>query len=292
MAHNSHHLRHDHTEYIEMPAPSFWPMVMAFGLTMLLGGLVTHYVVSIIGFIVLMRAAVGWWRDVIPKELHEHIPIRLPEEWAAPVRTSGRSIARLQVGVEHHRMHYPEQVHPYMAGVWGGLAGGVVMAVLACGYGLIFQHSIWYPINLLAAMAIPSIGDQSVAGLRSFNALNFVVGLIAHGIVSILVGVLYAVTLPMFPRRAPLWAGFIVPLFWTALVAGTLNLTNPELNAHINWVSFIICQLGFGLTAGFVAAKTQRIDTMQHLPFARRAGLEGQWEGPDSDQSNSNKEGQ
>lgn len=283
MAHNSHRHDHVHTEYIEMPAPSFWPMVMAFGLTLLLAGMVTHYAVSVVGLIILLRAAVGWWRDVIPKELHEHIPIRLPEEWAAPVRTSGRSIAKLHVGVEHHRMHYPEQVHPYIAGVWGGLAGGTVMAVLACGYGLIFEHSLWYPINLLAAMVIPSVADQSAAGLHHFSAVNLGVGFIAHGIVSILVGVLYAVTLPMFPRRAPLWAGFIAPLFWTALVAATLDLTNPALNAHISWVSFVICQLGFGLTAGFVAAKTQRIDTMQNLPFAQRAAIEGQWHKPESD---------
>lgn len=277
MAHESHRRNHVETEYIEMPAPSFWPMVMAFGLTLLLAGMVTHYAVSIVGFIVLLRAALGWWRDVIPKELHEHIPIRLPEEWAAPIRTSGRSIARLHVGVEHHRMHYPEQVHPYMAGVWGGLLGGAVMAALACGYGLIFQHSIWYPINLLAAMVIPSIADSSVAGLHSFNGTDFVVAFFAHGFVSVLVGVLYAVTLPMFPKRAPLWAGFIAPIFWTGLIAATLSLTNPALNEHINWLSFVICQLGFGLAAGFVVAKTQRIDTMQHLPFAQRAAIHGQW---------------
>jgi len=33
------------------------------------------------------------------------------------------------------------------AGVKGGLAGGVAMAVLACTYGLLKMGSIWYPIN-------------------------------------------------------------------------------------------------------------------------------------------------
>ena len=172
-------------------------------------------------------------------------------------------------------MRVPETVHPYTAGIWGGLAGGLAMALLACGYGYIAQHSIWYPVNLLAAIAIPSVSSSSVDALRQFNGAAFTVALIVHGCVSILVGVLYAVTLPMFPRRAPLWAGFIVPLFWTALLAGTLSLTNPALNQRVNWPSFVLCQLGFGLVAGFVAAKSQSIETMQNLPFIERAALEG-----------------
>jgi hypothetical protein len=61
-----------------------------------------------------------------------------------------------------------------------------------------------------------------------------------------------------------------------------LNLTNPVLERRVNWIWFILCQLGFGLVAGFVAAKTQRIDTMQNLPFVERAGFEGQFREPPS----------
>jgi hypothetical protein len=262
---------------VEMPGPTFWPMVLAFGITLLAAGLVTNLAVSVIGIVILLRAAVGWWHQVIPHEEHEFVPCRHPEEWAAPVRTSGRSVATLKVGISHHRMHIPEKVHPYMAGVWGGLAGGVAMAVLACIYGVVAQHSIWYPINLLAAMVIPAAANSSIEGLRAFDALSFIVALIAHGFISILVGVLYTVTLPMFPRRAPLWAGFIVPLLWSALLAATMEFTNPTLNQRVNWLWFVLCQIGFGLVAGFIAAKTQRIDTMQHLPFLERAAIEGQF---------------
>jgi hypothetical protein len=174
-------------------------------------------------------------------------------------------------------MRIPEKVHPYRAGVWGGLAGGVAMVILATAYGLFAQHSVWYPINLLAAMVIPSVANSSVEGLRQFNALAFVVASVAHILISVLVGVLYAVTLPMFPRRASLWAGFVAPLIWSALLAATLDLTNPALNKRVNWIWFVICQIGFGAVAGFVAAKTQRIDTMQNLPFLERASIEGQF---------------
>jgi uncharacterized membrane protein YagU involved in acid resistance len=269
----------EHTEVhpkdsVELPAPSSWPMVLAFGITLLGAGLVTHWVVSLIGIIITGRAAIGWWHQVIPHEEHEFVPYRPLAERAVEIRTSGRSVATLRVGVGHHRMHVPEKVHPYTAGIWGGLAGGVVMAGLACAYGLVAQHSLWYPINLLAGMVIPSLTNASVEALRTFNGVALAVAVVAHGLISILVGVLYAVTLPMFPRRAPLWAGFLAPLFWSALIAATLDLTNPALEKRVNWIWFVLCQLGFGLVAGYVAAKTQRIDTMQNLPLLERAGIE------------------
>ena len=61
--------------HIEMPAPTFWPMVLAFGLALLLGGLVTNFVVSLVGLVIAIRSAIGWWRDVIPLEKHEQVAI-------------------------------------------------------------------------------------------------------------------------------------------------------------------------------------------------------------------------
>ena len=39
----------------------------------------------------------------------------------------------------------------------GGLAGGVVMAVLAAMYGIVSRHGVWYPINLLAIGFFPAL---------------------------------------------------------------------------------------------------------------------------------------
>ena len=33
-----------------------------------------------------------------------------------------------------------------------------------------------------------------------------------------LVGLLYAVLLPMFPRRAGLWSGLVTPILWSGIV--------------------------------------------------------------------------
>lgn len=264
---------HTSETHIQLPAPTFWPIVFAFGITLLFAGVMTHWSVSAVGFVITLRGALGWWFNVIPHEEHEQVPID-PLLRPAPILVEARSVVRLHAGEAHHRVRIPEEVHPYSAGVWGGLAGGVAMAVLACLYGLVAQHSIWYPVNLLAGAVIPSIGMDNVEQLRHFSGLAFFAALVGHAGLSILVGIVYAVMLPMFPKYAPFWAGILMPLFWSALVAVALNLLNPALNGRINWLWFVVCQLAYGLVAGYFIARSTSIKTMQSWSLAERAFLE------------------
>jgi membrane-associated protease RseP (regulator of RpoE activity) len=264
--------RSDQT-HIVLPAPTFWPIVFAFGICLLFAGLVTHWSVAAVGLIVGARGVFGWWRDVIPHEQHEEVPID-PLLRPAPIEVEERSVVRLAAGERGHRVRIPETVHPYSSGVLGGLAGGAAMAILACLYGLIAQHSIWYPVNLLAGAVIPQIGLATVAQLKEFNMLAFVAASVGHLGLSILVGILYAVMLPMFPKYAPFWAGILMPLFWSALVAVSLSILNPALNSRISWPWFVACQLGYGLVGGFVIARSTSISTMQSWTLAERAFIE------------------
>jgi hypothetical protein len=225
-----------------------------------------------VGLIIAVRGIVGWWSDVIPQEKHEEVPIE-PALRPAPIMVEARSVVRLQLGQQGHRVRIPEKVHPYSAGLWGGLAGGAAMAGLAVLYGLIAQHSIWYPVNLLAGVVIPNLGDASLEQLRAFNGVAFLAALIGHLILSCLVGIVYAVMLPMFPKYAPFWAGILMPIFWSGLVATTLNILNPALNDRISWPWFVVCQLAFGLVGGYVIARSTSISTMQSWPIAERAFL-------------------
>jgi hypothetical protein len=88
------------------------------------------------------------------------------------------------------------------------------------------------------------------------------------------VGLLYGVALPMFPRRPKLLGGILAPLFWSGMLYAEMGIINPVLQQRIDWKWFIASQFAFGLVAGFVVAKHERIATMQHLPFAVRAGIE------------------
>ena len=66
-------------------------------------------------------------------------------------------------------------------------------------------------------------------------------------------------------------------------VIGQIYGTTPD---FFRQTAIVLCQLGFGLVAGYVAAKTQRIDTMQNLPLLERAGIEGQFREPPADEEN------
>jgi hypothetical protein len=259
---------------IEVPAPTPWPMVTAFGLTLLCAGLVTHVVVSVGGFILALRGAIGWFREVQPIERTELVPV-VATDISLAVKPSLRSVARLKAGEASHRVRIPVEYHPYSAGFIGGIFGGIAMAVVACAYGIIFQHSIWYPINLLAAAAMPSLANADVTQLRLFNGAGFLVALISNGMISLLVGLLYAVLLPMLPSRfSAFWGSLLAPLLWTGLISATLRLINPALNTRIDWIWFIASQVAFGMVTGYVVAHTKTVETVQTWPLAARAGIE------------------
>jgi hypothetical protein len=192
------------------------------------------------------------------------------------VAASTRTVEHLHPGgALGHRMRLPVEIHPYTAGLRGGIVGGVVMALLACMFGLIDQHSVWYPINLLAASALPSLATASVPELMQFSAIGLAVATIVHGLMSLMVGMLYAMILPMLPRQPILLGGVIGPLLWTAIVWASLGIVNPALDERIHWGWFIASQIGFGLVAGIVIARSEKIRTLQALPIALRAGIEG-----------------
>ncbi len=80
----------------------------------------------------------------------------------------------------------------------------------------------------------------------------------------------------MFAAHPAIWGGFLGPILWTGIVWASLGIINPALNTRIDWWWFAASQLAFGLVAGFVVHRTERIATMQALPLAVRAGVESQ----------------
>lgn len=275
MQHDPHH--HD-PDSIELPTPTAWPIIAAFGLSLLFLGLVTNLFVSAVGLIAGLIGAAGWFGDVFPHPKHESVPLRPEAERPQPVRTQGREVQMLAAGQPApNRAHVPTEVHPYRVGVQGGILGGIVMAILAVGFGVIKYGSIWYPINLLAAAGLPSFANESLDSLKNFHLDGLIVGVIAHGSISVLVGLLYAVLVPMFPRRWEWFlGGFVTPLLWTGLVFATLSMVNPKLESGIDWFWFVVCQFAFGLVCGFVVYRSGKVSTLQDLPLAARLGVESQ----------------
>jgi len=255
---------------IEVPAPTAWPFVLAFGSTLLFAGLVTSVSVSVLGAVLSLAGCIGWFREVFPREHEVTVPVVAED---IRIATERRVVERVPIA-DYQRAWLPVHTYPVSAGVKGGLAGSVAMAVLACAYGVLKAGSIWYPINLLAAAVYAESLKLGPAQLYSFHADSFAIALGLHALVSTLVGLLYGAMLPMFPRRPIVLGGLIAPVLWSALIYTILGLLNPTLASHVDWYWFVASQVGFGIVAGLVVVRQSRMLTRENLPFAMRAGVE------------------
>src|SRR5271155_1806670 len=79
---------------VTLPAPTAWPIILAFGITLLLAGLLTSASVSILGAILAVTASVGWFRDVLPHEKEETLPV---EAEAPAISTLRHRVQRLPI---------------------------------------------------------------------------------------------------------------------------------------------------------------------------------------------------
>ncbi len=154
------------------------------------------------------------------------------------------------------------------------------MAFVACLWGVVVDHSIWYPINLLAAAGPPEMSTASEAVLKSFSLAGLIVAIVTHVTTSIMVGLLYTIILPMLPaKREWLFGGIITPLIWTGLIWASLRFINPMLNERIEWIPFVLSQVAFGMVCGYYVFHSIKVTTQQGWSVAARLGVEAQHPG-------------
>jgi hypothetical protein len=255
---------------VQLPAPTAWPVILAFGFTLVALGLVTSLYVSLFGAVFMLAGCLGWFAQVLPHQAHVFVPVdNVP---FVPV-TSRKRIEHMHVNLPH-RAALPVETYPVKAGIKGGIAGGLAMIIPALLYGWITEHSIWYAVNLLGGAGVAHWRNPSVADIAAFHWQGLIVATVIHCLSSVLVGLLYGAMLPMLPRRPIVLGGIVAPLLWTGLLHSTLGLINPALDAHIAWGWFVASQIFYGVVAGSVVARAERIRTVASLPPIARLGLE------------------
>jgi hypothetical protein len=249
---------------VEMPAPTGWPFVMAVGITLLAAGIVTNLALTAIGGVLFVIAASYWaWTVFAPGVGVEHVPLgRHPTRPRSIMELPG-TVEVLQEGMPGHRLRMPEKIHPYSAGAKGGLVGAFTMTLPALAYTLASHHGLWYPLNLLAGMVMSlplgADGRLDIAALEQFRLSWFVIGIIIHGVLSVGLGLIYGVMLPMLPNRPMIWGGLVAPILWTGGVHSFMGVLNPALQGAVHWPSFIASQFIYGLTVGYVVIRSEKV---------------------------------
>jgi hypothetical protein len=257
-------------EVVQLPAPTAWPLVLAFGLMFAFAGLVTNPGISILGAVLIVAGCVGWFGQVWPHAHHVAVPVKVQKYAFTSIRTK---VARIEVD-ESHRARLPVHTPSVMAGVKGGIAGGAAMIVPALLYGLIAYHSIWYAVNLLGGAGVAGWTNPTLAEILHFRLSALITATIIHAVGCLLIGLLYGAMLPILPKHPMILGGLIAPILWTGVLHSALPLINPYLASKIDWRWFVVSQVTFGLVAGYVVAQQVHIRTEQFLPFAARIGLE------------------
>jgi hypothetical protein len=157
---------------------------------------------------------------------------------------------------------------PLQAGLLGGAAGGLLMPLPALLWALATGRGLWYPINLLAAMVVPGMGELPAAELSRFRADWLAIGVAIHAVLSLGFGVAYGLALPRLrPIPGPIaWGALVLPLLWTGISYGLMGVANPVLQQRVDWPWFVASQFVFGVAAAIVVARSELI----HIPPAGR----------------------
>src|SRR5215469_7380640 len=91
---------------IASPAPTGMPLLAAAGIALAFAGIVTSLIVTIVGVILAVIGFTGWFREVLPREHREDVPVETPVEEVPPELVA---VTHLQVGEQGHRARLPLQ---------------------------------------------------------------------------------------------------------------------------------------------------------------------------------------
>lgn len=247
---NDAHATNDPSSIV-MPKRTTAPLVLAVGIVLAAMGVATSLAFLVVGAVVVVAGLQMWISQLLPGCGHWRAPRVEPSLRPQGITPASVEVARLQRGTPGYRLRLPVKVHPISAGIKGGLVGGLVMPLPALAYGLLSGHGIWWPVNLLAGMVLPGVGGMSAEELEQFHPTLFVLGIVIHVVVSLFLGLIYGVLMPMLPdiHKPIAWGALLMPLLWTAVSYLALGRVNTSVREGIAWPWFVMSQFIFGVVA-------------------------------------------
>jgi hypothetical protein len=261
-------------DFVESPRPTAAPLVLALGLTLLAAGVPFGLGFVVAGAMVIVGGVSLWIAQLLPGQGYVAEPLPEPARRRPTVAAVPGRVQRLREGMPGYRVRLPEAVHPISAGVKGGLVGGAVMPIPALLWGLLSGQGFWFPVNLLAGMVLPGVGNMDTTELGQFHLSLLLAAMVIHIAMSVVIGLIYGVLLPTLPLvpRPIVWGGLLMPILWTGASYVAMHVVNPALPGQVSWPWFIVSQFIFGITMPAVVLGVHRLHQVL-------AGVLGGWIG-------------
>ncbi len=114
--------------------------------------------------------------------------------------------------------------------------------------------------------------NSTTAQIAAFHWQWLLIAIVIHSVTCLLVGLLYGAMLPMLPRHPVLLGGILAPVLWTGILHSFMGIINPALADHIAWGWFLVSQVTYGVAAGIVVARQERVPTRPIAAVCRAAG--------------------
>jgi len=250
---------------VEMPRPTAAPVVVAAGLTLLGAGVALGPLFLFVGAVLLVAALAIWIAQLLPGRGHVQEPLAEAARRPPTVIGEPGGVEHMRPGMPGYRLRLPQAVHPISAGLKGGLVGGAAMPVPALLWGILTDRGMWYPLNLLAGMALPLPPNMTPQQVEQFlkepHASYLLVGVVIHVMLSVVIGLIYGVLMPTLPAvpRPIAWGGLLMPVVWTGASYVALQVVNPALPEKVSWPWFLLSQLVFGITMPAVVLGAKRL---------------------------------
>ncbi|HET8632428.1 MAG TPA: hypothetical protein VFL91_33800 [Thermomicrobiales bacterium] len=135
----------------------------------------------------------------------------------------------------------------WLAGLIGGLIGGVAMAMVAMMLMPMLKQSPLYPVQLMAATVE---GPSAVGGGMSADML----GAMIHMVMSAIFGVIYGVVLGALGWTA-LWVLIVAGIVWALFLYvvneyGTLPLIDKVMAERMPPLAFMMSHVAYGAVLG------------------------------------------
>ncbi len=151
-----------------------------------------------------------------------------------------------------------ENVYPLRVGITGGVVAGAVMALAMALWGALSGNGLWFPVNMISATVLRGLQDASIAELQQFMPMAAFVGTLIHFATSILLGLIFAIVLPMLPGWSWFWGVVVGLLLWAAAQYAVLPLVNPKMEALVNQPTFILANVAYSVVLGWWVSRAEK----------------------------------